>query len=96
MMDSTKILNFPEQTGEATLEVLTTEIRRLAYLIEEGHKKAIVKKRWYNVKEAGEALGYSEKTIYRLKDRGLLKPSKATGKLLFPAVQIDTFAERTI
>ena len=44
------------------------------------------------IKEAAEYLGgVSTMTVRRLINRGLLKPNRATGHLLFPVSELDRF-----
>ena len=49
----------------------------------------------YSVKEAAEILGVSDKTIRRLVDRGLLKPSRAIRHLLIPGKELERFLQDT-
>lgn len=49
----------------------------------------------YTVKRAAVYLGVSEKSIRRLVQRGILRPSKAFRKLLIPREQIERFFENT-
>jgi excisionase family DNA binding protein len=51
--------------------------------------------KFYTVKEAAVVLRYSEKTIRRLLDRGILRSTKATRKKLIPREDIESFFERT-
>jgi predicted site-specific integrase-resolvase len=46
-------------------------------------------------KEAASALGISAVTIDRLTERGLLKPSRATRRPLFPVTEIERFLNET-
>lgn len=46
-------------------------------------------------KEAANALGISAVTIDRLTERGLLKPSRATRRPLFPVSEIERFLKET-
>lgn len=46
-------------------------------------------------KEAADALGISVVTIDRLTERGLLKPSRATRRPLFPVSEIERFLKET-
>lgn len=46
-------------------------------------------------KEAANALGISAVTIDRLTERGLLKPSRATRRPLFPVSDIERFLKET-
>jgi hypothetical protein len=41
--------------------------------------------------ETDKALGVSTITVYRLVKRGLLRPSRATRRLLFPIWEIERF-----
>lgn len=43
------------------------------------------------VKPAAEYLSLSKPTIYRLVERGLLKPNRATRHLLFSVAELDRF-----
>ncbi len=54
-------------------------------------QKSVVK-RLYDIHEAAESLSVSTMSIRRLVGRGLLKPNRALGKLLFPATELDRFA----
>ena len=45
--------------------------------------------------EAANALGLSAVTIDRLTERGLLKPSRATRRPLYPVVEIERFLKDT-
>jgi predicted site-specific integrase-resolvase len=45
--------------------------------------------------EAAEALGLSAITVDRLVKRGLLKPSRATRRPLFPVWEIERFLRET-
>jgi predicted site-specific integrase-resolvase len=46
-------------------------------------------------KEAASALGISAVTIDRLTERGLLKPSRATRRPLYPVSEIERFLKET-
>jgi hypothetical protein len=46
-------------------------------------------------KETASALGLSAVTIDRLTERGLLKPSRATRRPLFPVSEIERFLKET-
>lgn len=51
-------------------------------------------KRWLNVKELAEYLGYSKDRIYKIKDEHLLEGihfHNKTGKILFDRVAIDSW-----
>lgn len=50
----------------------------------------------YSVKEAALILGVSEKSVRRLIDRGLLRPSRALRHLLIPRKEIERFLEETL
>lgn len=45
--------------------------------------------------EAGEALGLSAITVDRLTKRGLLRPSRATRRPLYPVWEIERFLRET-
>lgn len=45
--------------------------------------------------ETADALGISTVTIDRLTERGLLKPSRATRRPLFPVSEIERFLQAT-
>lgn len=49
----------------------------------------------YNVREAAEILGVSEKSVRRLIIRRLLRPSRALRHLLIPKKEIERFLEET-
>lgn len=49
----------------------------------------------YSVKEAALILGVSEKSVRRLIDRGLIRPSRALRHLLIPRKEIERFLEET-
>ena len=49
-------------------------------------------KRLYDVKETASTLSISDKSVRNLVKRGLLKPNRALGKLLFSASELDRFA----
>ena len=48
-------------------------------------------RRVYTVREVSEQLNVSEKTVYRLVARGLLKASKALRHLRIPVESVDAF-----
>ena len=48
---------------------------------------------WLNIHDACAYSGLGKSTIYRNIDRGLLKVSKVTGKLLFKKSWIDEWLE---
>lgn len=56
--------------------------------------KNVQGKRWLNVKELAEYLGYSKDRIYKIKDEHLLEGihfHNKTGKILFDRVAIDSW-----
>jgi len=53
------------------------------------------KKLAYSRHEAAEVLGISAITVDRLVKRGLLKPSRATRRPLFPVWEIERFLRET-
>jgi DNA-directed RNA polymerase specialized sigma24 family protein len=48
-------------------------------------------KRLYDVKETAATLSISTKSVRNLVKRGLLKPNRSLGKLLFSAAELDKF-----
>lgn len=46
--------------------------------------------------EAGESLGISAITVDRLAKRGLLRPSRATRRPLYPVWEIERFLKETM
>jgi excisionase family DNA binding protein len=50
----------------------------------------------FSVKEAAQILGVSEKSVRRLVDRRLLRPSRALRHLLIPRKEIERFLDETI
>lgn len=57
--------------------------------------KASKPKLAYSRTEAADAIGVSAITIDRLVKRGLLKPSRATRRPLFPVWEIERFLHET-
>ena len=49
----------------------------------------LLQKKWINIKEVVQCTSLSESTIRRAVNRGELKVSKATGKLLFKLIDIE-------
>jgi hypothetical protein len=49
----------------------------------------------FSRQEAAEAIGVSPVTIDRLTARGLLKPSRATRRPLFPVAELERFLRET-
>lgn len=49
----------------------------------------------YSIREAAEILGVSEKSVRRLIDRRLLRPSRALRHLLIPKKEIERFLDET-
>lgn len=65
-------------------------------IIETMHEelKTVQAKRWLNVKEVAEYLGYSKDRIYKIKDEHMLEGIhfyNKTGKILFDRVAIDSW-----
>jgi excisionase family DNA binding protein len=58
-------------------------------------KHPIPAKGFYTIREAAVYLSISEKTVRRLVDRGLLKPSRALRKLLIPVSELEAFFGNT-
>lgn len=52
-----------------------------------------IKDKWMDIQEASEYTGLSKSTIRRAIQKGQLKCSKSTGKLLFKRVAIDNWLE---
>jgi excisionase family DNA binding protein len=50
----------------------------------------------FSVRETAEMLGVCEKTVRRLIDRGLLRPSRALRHHLIPKRKIERFLEETL
>jgi len=48
-------------------------------------------KRLHDVKETAAMLSISTKSVRNLVKRGLLKPNRSLGKLLFSAAELDKF-----
>jgi hypothetical protein len=56
--------------------------------------KTVQAKRWLNVREVAEYLGYSKDRIYKIKDEHMLEGIhfyNKTGKILFDRVAIDSW-----
>ncbi|MGH7975693.1 MAG: helix-turn-helix domain-containing protein [Limisphaerales bacterium] len=49
----------------------------------------------FSIKEAAEILGVSDKTVRRLINRKLLRPSRALRHLLIPKKEIERFLQET-
>lgn len=81
-----------EESNRAIIEAVTD----LAHKLEKSQTAAAKKKRFYTVKEAMIELNRSDKAIYDLVDRGLLKTDKSSGKLYIPASEIEAFEGRII
>jgi hypothetical protein len=84
----------------AALVALPTLIERIETLetrvnVLEGRQKAPERpKQWYTLREAADALGTSPKSITRYIERGLLKKSLASRRILIPAEEIANFGGR--
>ena len=50
-------------------------------------------KKTYTFDETMELLNISRSTLYRLQKRGLIRPSRAVRRLIFPATEIQRFLE---
>lgn len=59
------------------------------------HIKDLLPKLALTRDEAGEALGISPITVDRLTKRGLLRPSRATRRPLYPVWEIERFLRET-
>lgn len=69
---------------------------KIFQIIETMHEelKTVQAKRWLNVKEVAEYLGYSKDRIYKIKDEHMLEGIhfyNKTGKILFDRVAIDSW-----
>ena len=54
------------------------------------------RKRFYTMKEAAAELSFSTKTVRRLIDRGLLRPSRATRRIRISNEELENFARSTM
>jgi hypothetical protein len=61
----------------------------------ERHITSLDKKLALDRRETATALGISTATVDRLRDRGLIKPSLATRKPLYPVFEIERFLKDT-
>jgi hypothetical protein len=61
----------------------------------ERHITSLGKKLALDRRETATALGISTATVDRLRDRGLIKPSLATRKPLYPVFEIERFLKDT-
>ena len=64
--------------------------------LEELNAKLSSEKRWLNIKEASNYLGYSQDHIHKLKNSYFIEGKhyyKKTGKLLFDKVAIDSWVQ---
>jgi excisionase family DNA binding protein len=52
-------------------------------------------KQYYTIKQTADYLSISDKSVRRLVERGLLRPSRALRKLLIPRAELDSFFART-
>ncbi len=59
------------------------------------HPSSSTPKLAFSRREAAEAIGVSPVTIDRLTARGLLKPSRATRRPLFPVAELERFLRET-
>ena len=64
---------------------------RVGVAVEVAQEFAGVTKLALNLKETAFALSTSTRTVRRLKERGLLRPIDAIGKLTFSTVEINRF-----
>lgn len=72
------------------LELLPKILEKLEYI--ETHLQNNYSKRWLNVKEVSEYIGYSKDRIYKLKSEEWIENHhfyKKTGKLIFDSHAID-------
>ena len=62
-------------------------------VIEKNHRMPA--KGFYTIREVAVYLAVSEKSVRRLVNRGLLKPSRALRKLLIPVSELEAFFSNT-
>ena len=78
---------------------MADEIRDLKSKLLESKNQAVRKlqiKAWYSIKEIAEHLNVSERTVRRYLERGLLKRSLASGKVLIPSESLKSFEMTTL
>ncbi len=71
------------------LPQLAEDLKQIKQRLEEEHSK-----RWMNVRELAQYLGYSKDRIYKIKDEYFLEGEhfhNRTGKILFDRVAIDSW-----
>ena len=73
-----------------------SKINTILVKLEELEAKLSSEKRWLNIKEASNYLGYSQDHIHKLKNSHFIEGKhyyKKTGKLLFDKVAIDSWVQ---
>lgn len=75
---------------------LIEEVKALRYEVSSMKAaQATPRKIYLTLKEAAGALGQSEKSVRRLVDRGLLRRTKSSRRILIPREDVESFGERT-
>jgi len=73
-----------------------SKINTILVKLEELEAKLSSEKRWLNIKEASNYLGYSQDHIHKLKNSHFIEGIhyyKKTGKLLFDKIAIDSWVQ---
>ncbi len=73
-----------------------SKINTILVKLEELDAKLSSEKRWLNIKEASNYLGYSQDHIHKLKNSHFIEGKhyyKKTGKLLFDKIAIDSWVQ---
>ena len=73
-----------------------SKINTILIKLEELESKISGEKRWLNIKEASDYLGYSQDHLHKLKNNYFIKGEhyyKKAGKLLFDKVAIDRWVQ---
>ena len=76
-----------------------SKINTILVKLEELDAKLSSEKRWLNIKEASNYLGYSQDHIHKLKNSHFIEGKhyyKKTGKLLFDKIAIDTWVQSSL
>jgi DNA-binding transcriptional MerR regulator len=60
-------------------------------MIADNKTKKSVARLAYTTEETADALGVKKTTVWRLTQRGLLKPNRATRRPLYPVSEIERF-----
>ena len=73
-----------------------SKINTILIKLEELEAKLSSEKRWLNIKEASDYLGYSQDHLHKLKNNYFIKGKhyyKKAGKLLFDKIAIDAWVQ---